>query len=93
MKVGDIVRMSEVGKAALSSPCGLEGDHAPEAVGYMDPDGGHVCVSCSREHVLEFQDAIGEVIERIERDLWDVRWLPLNLRYAYKTEYLEIVQK
>ena len=57
----------------------------------------HLITTGSHEHVEEFGNCIGVVIELTDWGYqkgpeWDVRWHPSGLRYAYAAEDLELVQ-
>ncbi len=47
------------------------------------------------DHVNEFGECVGLVVGIAEDigdpPVWDVRWQPSNLRYAYEEKWLEIV--
>lgn len=85
-KVGDHVKITEYGKTMFRGECGKLGYH-------IDPDYPRFynCMKCSSAHADEFEHCIGTIIEINEYEDIDVRWLPDNLRYSYRPEYLQKV--
>ncbi len=99
MTPGTRVRMKESLKAKLRGPCAVR--HQAEV------ENGS-CMYCSSGHLAEFGDCVGVVqgpvdynnckpgepgydLAKIGPEV-DVRWEPTNLRYAYASEDLEVVE-
>jgi hypothetical protein len=102
---GTKVRMNESLKRELMGKCGEAGKHlGPFTEG--EPGEPHSCFGCSWDHVKEFGECTGIVegpvdynvagetfdIKKLGPEL-NVRWQPDGLRYAYRREDLEVLDK
>jgi hypothetical protein len=102
MKPGDTVRMTEAFKKKLRGECTLDNHVAP--VFGEDEKTVIGCLRCSLEHIEEFGECVGTVIDLVDYNNvpkndpsydpakvgpeWNVRW---GLRYTYHPDELEIV--